>query len=83
MQSTVRAVLVLQAMHIGDEAGEALVEGPGERQVIEDRAGRLGEPLARHDQRDTRRVRHQHHRRNPPQQLFDRHRSTSSFTIRS
>lgn len=41
----VAAAFVLQAVHVGDETWEALVERPGERQVIDYRAGRLGKPL--------------------------------------
>ena len=65
---------MLQAVHIGDEPGEATVEIPGERQVVDDRTGGLGKALAGHDQWDARRIGHQHHGSDASLQLIDRHR---------
>src|SRR5690606_42078826 len=64
----------LQPMHVGIEPRKALGEVLRELKVIDNRARLGGESLARHDQRNSRRIWHQHHGRDTPFQLLDRHR---------
>src|SRR5690349_980119 len=60
-----------QAVDIRLEAGEFGVELPGVEQVVVDRLGCLRDLLAGHDQRDTGRVRHDHHGQRAPHEMVD------------
>src|SRR5690606_41004999 len=66
-----RRIPLAQAMHVGTEAGEALLEVPGETQVIQHRRIALAEAFAWHDQRNAWRIRHQHGGGDAPLQLVD------------
>ncbi|MCY1445172.1 hypothetical protein D9M71_616790 [compost metagenome] len=65
---------MLQPMHIRDKPGKTAVKGGGKSQVVDDRTRRLGKALPRHDQRNSRRIGHQHHGSDSPEQLLDRYR---------
>src|SRR5688500_4182774 len=53
-------LLESQAVDVGLEAGELLIEFPGVQQVVLDRLGGLGEALARHDCGNAGRIRDHH-----------------------
>src|SRR5690606_1299945 len=69
-----RRIVYPQAVHVGGEAGETLLEVLGEPQVVQDRWIALAEALAWHDQRKAWRVWHQHGGGDTPPQALDGHR---------
>src|SRR5687767_10532703 len=71
--STACGLLEPQAVNIGLESGEFLVELPGIEQIVLDRLGGLGDALARHDHRNAGRIGNHHHRHGPAEQMVDLH----------